>query len=205
MKNKPDKKLLAWQITEESEGNGCVVFSSHGLAARRIGANELNSDFEYVSGKRASEFDSYANEGKVPMNVLIANGWWFDCFSCGHKVHEEDDDKDTSKYVYNESLRAVFCDDKCKCNRDKIIADQKDKFEQFKAIITQKRPDLTFSEHKGEYPCITMSAHFTFPNAKHTGTVRCDELDDIKWSVAGGDLDSWKAYELAINKTKESA
>jgi hypothetical protein len=204
MENKPEKKLLAWQITEETEGNGCIVFSSHGLAARRIGANELNSDFDYVSGKRAKEFDSYASEGKVPMKVLIAHGWWFECFSCGHKVHEEDDEKDTSKYVYNEKLRAIFCDDKCKCDRDKTIAAQNDKFEQFKEAIKQARPDLTFSEYDGKYPCTTMSARFSFPNAQYLGTVRCDELDDIQWRVAGGDVAAWEEYQLTI-KAKESA
>jgi hypothetical protein len=202
MENKPEKKLLAWQITEEFEGNGCIVFSSHGLAARRIGANELNSDFEYVSGKRAKEFDSYASEGKVPIRVLIAHGWWFECLSCGHKVHEDDEDNDHTKYVYNEKLRAIFCNDECKCNRDKTIADQKNKFEQFKTAIHEARPDLTFSLYSGEYPEIAMSARFSFPNAKHLGTVRCDELDDIQWRVAVSDIATWEEYQLTI-KAKE--
>jgi hypothetical protein len=65
--------IKAWIISEDCEGHGCVVFHAHGIATRRLGAGELNCDFEDVSCRRAPEFDSYAVAGKVPVSDLERN------------------------------------------------------------------------------------------------------------------------------------
>ncbi len=40
------KKQVAWTVTDESTPKACVVFHHHGLAARRLGAEELGEEFE---------------------------------------------------------------------------------------------------------------------------------------------------------------
>ncbi|MBO2700820.1 hypothetical protein [Shewanella algae] len=71
------KKNVAWQVLEDYEEHGCIVFHHHGLAARREGACELGLDFEYVECARAPQFDQYAELGKVPPMALLEAGWRF--------------------------------------------------------------------------------------------------------------------------------
>lgn len=189
-----NKKSVAWEVTEESEGHGCIVFHHHGLAARRNGANELNSEFENVTSKRAPAFDSYAEKGFVPTKVLIESGWWYSCLECGHKVHQDDEVNEPADYVY--VSQHVYCSTSCQHQRDKTIEDQKIKFESFKHLIKEKRPDLEFTDFHGSYPNITMSAHFSFEGGKHKGSVKCEELDELRWTVAHGDLQAWTDYDL---------
>ena len=61
--------LKAYIVTEENEGHASVEFARHAIAARRVGANELDTDFEYVTCRRAPVFDEYA-PGPVPALVI---------------------------------------------------------------------------------------------------------------------------------------
>jgi hypothetical protein len=200
-KAEKSKTSVAWQVSEDFDGHACIVFHHHGLAARREGANELNSDFDSVELKRAPEFDSYADEGFVPNKILIESGWWFECHHCGHKLHEDDEENERNDYVYvNQS---VYCNPTCQHKLDKTINDQKTKFESFKRLIQEKRPDLVFSDFHGKYPCITMSAHFTFKGCVHKGSVKGEELDKLDWTVAQSDIPAWNDYEL-LRKSETS-
>jgi hypothetical protein len=97
----------AWIVDDHHEENSVVVFHSHGLAARRLGANEFDGDFDAVKCRRAKEFDEYAAQGFVPPLVLLKNGWWFTCSGCFERVSEED------SCVIEAGPNTVFCSKEC--------------------------------------------------------------------------------------------
>jgi len=84
------KTKKAWMVTEEWEGTSIVFFHHHGLAARRIGANHFDQEFEDVSCQRCSEFDQYSEKGAVPRKVLMQHGWWFGCGGCFERLEIDD-------------------------------------------------------------------------------------------------------------------
>lgn len=80
-------ELKAYQVREDYEGYAVIVFATNGATARRIGASELNTEFEDIeSCTRQPLLDKYA-PGPVPPLVLInEHGWWMECLECGRKV-----------------------------------------------------------------------------------------------------------------------
>lgn len=85
-----EKKLKAYVVREDGEGNCAVVFATNGATARRNGANELNMEFEEVeSCCREPAFDQYA-PGPVPLHATLAAGWWHECTHCGVRFDEDD-------------------------------------------------------------------------------------------------------------------
>lgn len=104
------KKVVAWQVWEDFDGRGCIVFHHHRLAARRIGAAELNSEDTYVLISRAKEFDQYAECGKVPPLALLDKGWRISCSMCGEDVQ-------ITESTPRESI--AICGDLVTCNRCK--------------------------------------------------------------------------------------
>lgn len=195
-------KKIAWQVREPSEGHGCIVFQRHCLAARREGARELGEEFDYVECTRAPQFDQYVELGKVPPMALLAAGWRFECNYCGHTVMDDDErdgcDED-EKTPLDEIVvigQAVYCNQGCKDSRDKEKADRELAFQTFKGLVKAERPDLTFTEFRGDWPCITMVADFTFPGSRIGGSARDQNGDgNITWHIAQGDMEAWEQYE----------
>ncbi|MEL1213721.1 hypothetical protein [Aeromonas caviae] len=88
MSQNSEKQLKAFSVQDGE--HGAVVFATSGIAARRIGANELNTDFEFIeSCRRLPWADQYASAGQVPPLELIANGWWLECGHCYRSVCED--------------------------------------------------------------------------------------------------------------------
>ncbi len=82
--------LKAYRVDDEGgDGNSCVVFAKSNAPARRLGADELLTEWEGVSCRRAPEFDQYA-PGPVPIGALLDAGWWFECAVCCQRVTGED-------------------------------------------------------------------------------------------------------------------
>lgn len=82
--------LKAFQVQDNGEGHGCIMFAEHRATAQRNGANELDREFNEVWCRRAPEYDAYAERGSVPKDVLLLSGWWFTCHAkgCGRIAHE---------------------------------------------------------------------------------------------------------------------
>lgn len=197
------KKRVAWQVRDDCEGHAVIVFHHHGMAARREGANELGSEFEYVECSRAKQYDEYADKGYVPPLVLINDGWWFECCHCGRRCEEEGYDYDTDEPIPVEDMieagrQSVYCNQSCKDAREAEIKERNEKFEAFKEKILESRPDLDFTEWTGGWPWITMTGKFMFPGSKYGGSVRDDE-GELTWWIANGDKDAWDEYESAQN------
>ncbi|AQS40233.1 hypothetical protein Sps_05164 [Shewanella psychrophila] len=200
--NQP-KKVKAWLISEESEGHSCIVFHHHGLAARRLGANELDVEFESVESSLKPEFDQYAEEGKVPTKVLLENGWWFECHHCGNKIMSEQIDEDSKRISINEVIvesdtlywDSIYCDTSCYSAHQAEITAHNDKAIAFKDKVLNTRPDLSFVEFRGEYPQVYCTASFTFDGAQYGGSVACGKNGELDWRVTAADLPAWKEYE----------
>jgi hypothetical protein len=87
----------AYQVQEDYEGNACVVFAKSGIQARRVGAQQLNVEFESVdSCRRAPEFDKYRWSKKVPTIALLEAGWWL---TCRHTDQRVDIDENPDLYI----------------------------------------------------------------------------------------------------------
>lgn len=84
------KPIVAYQVNDDYEGHSEIVFHSHAIAARRIGANCLNTEFDAVSCRRAPWADEYAGAGAVPVSACIAQGWRFEeCCGFGNSLSED--------------------------------------------------------------------------------------------------------------------
>lgn len=201
--NSNEKKHVAW-IVRDGEDQATIVFQSHGLAARRIGASELNIDFESAECSRESKYDGYASKGSVPSKVLIENGWWFECDHCQTKLCEYFEE-DTNKTIVYDGMR-TYCDEQCRLSRLEEIELSNAKFESFKKDVQKLRPDLTFTKYEGGYPMITMIAEFDFKGSKYGGSVRDQNGDgELGWSVAHFDVTAWSEYEKERADTKKEA
>lgn len=93
-----------------SDDEYCTIeFAEHRATAQASGANELNSEFQYVRCRRAPEFDQYAKAGKVPWKVLIEDhDWSQECGYCYNRVHSDEEDR-----VYNDGEDQVYCSTEC--------------------------------------------------------------------------------------------
>lgn len=91
--------LKAFCVTEEPEGQSAVIFAKHNVVARRQGAQELNTEFDSVSCRRAPNFDSFA-PGPVPVEALLQAGWRFECGHCCKQVTAQDPHAIVDEHVY---------------------------------------------------------------------------------------------------------
>lgn len=114
-----DKKLKAYEVREDGEGNCVVVFATNSATARREGGNELNLEFDEVeSCRRMPEFDQYA-PGPVPLHASLAAGWWHECNHCGVRFDEDgrhgedDDERDDAFEPVQDARRLAFCSPTC--------------------------------------------------------------------------------------------
>lgn len=81
--------LKAYSVTEEGENTGGIVFASHSVVARRIGAKRYNDgQFAGLTCRRAPWADDFAEAGRVPASVAVAQGWHFECNWSGQMISE---------------------------------------------------------------------------------------------------------------------
>lgn len=181
-----DRPKLAWVVTDDYEGHAVVVFHHHGIAARRIGADELEIAFENAECKRNKALDKYAETG-VPTEVLVKeHGWYWECFNCGTRVSDGDENIDDAVFIND----VVYCSRSCM----EDLADKKrrinSEYEQFQIAILTQFPQFEITGFYGGYPSKTPVAYFTFPGAKYgESQMRPDtNSKSLFWYVPNGDL-----------------
>lgn len=83
------KHKKAYQV--DADEQSVIVFEHTNVAARRIGANRMDTEFEYIERcRRAPHFDEYHWTEKVPPEALLEAGWWFECsYGYGRVTAEE--------------------------------------------------------------------------------------------------------------------
>lgn len=194
MTRKPrDRSLKAFVVRDNDEGGTVVVFAATAVAARRLGAQELDIDFEGVeSCRRAKEFDGYASAGSVPNDVLLDMGWWFTCYGCERRI---DNSLEGEHYyglrVHNITLKpvfvgdAVYCCPACKARTDKDNRIRKEMeanaIADFQHRVLRRFPDAEFvgddnnnpymqhayaTNRHGHYRIEQIVVNFKFPGMK---------------------------------------
>lgn len=195
MKN-AEKALKAYSVQDEE--HGVVVFATSGIAARRMGANELNTEFECIeSCRRLPWADEYASAGTVPPLVLIDHGWWFECSHCGVKVCSDsgDYDKDSDKDIPHEPIAdgdAVYCKPSCRDAVLKERAECKARKEAAQQAAEQKFPGVEVSWTSENDPATVC---FTFPGGNYPAhwTVGSDTV-----RVCQIDVSTWEAFKSGL-------
>ncbi|WP_429169165.1 hypothetical protein [Aeromonas rivipollensis] len=118
MSPKSEIPLKAFSV--QGDEHGAVVFATSGIAARRMGANELNTDFEFIeSCRRLPWADQYASAGRVPPLELIAHGWWLECAHCYRLVCEDSShyDKENDREIPHQPVADgvhLYCTQACR-------------------------------------------------------------------------------------------
>lgn len=198
-----NKTLKAYQVTEDYEGNGCVVFATNSATARREGASEIGVEWESIeSCRRAPHFDKYA-PGPVPTEEMIKAGWWFECLGCGQRVSDDyeydDEGNEIAPGAYVVRKSHVFCTQECLARHDARkrmnVAAQNALIE----LVEAKFPGCTLqsvyvygeklmpSDKRSGTRC---RANFTFPGAKYGATYIFGEGDIAH--VSQCDVESFK-------------
>jgi hypothetical protein len=108
------KPVAAKAFMVSDDEHSVIQFSQHAVSARRQGAIELGTEFEFVSCRRAPYADAYSESGQVPAKVLLAHGWWQTCQHCASQVSEdgEDENGEPLEPVYEGGN--VYCNQGCK-------------------------------------------------------------------------------------------
>lgn len=114
-----NKKIKAYVVHEDGEGNCAVVFATNGATARREGGSELGLEFDEVeSCRRMPAFDQYA-PGPVPLHATLAAGWWHECCHCGVRFDEDgrrgedDDEREDDFDPVQDARRNSYCSPTC--------------------------------------------------------------------------------------------
>jgi hypothetical protein len=186
--------MKAWEVQEDDdEHRGTIVFHKDGTAARRLGANELDVNPEYVTCKRRPLFDKYAEQGFVPPKVLIENHeWYFECENCFNHISESTIE-DLSQVVY--SGRRVFCNQACYDAREKRKQAVNNTYAEFKTECKKRFPQLTIIQFRGGWPKLTPFAYFKFPGSKYLCSIRLTQEGEYRVFIANGDLKAWEKFQ----------
>jgi len=206
--------MKAWVVTEECEGKAQVIFHTHGMAAKRLGAQELNTDFDGVTLKRAKEFDDYAEKGYVPVAVLIENGWWVECWGCNREMREEMIGEDGNDFaldldgIIELGPMKAFHSKECKEAYQAMVIDIDLRHCKYEREIRKRFPTVSFIEGThNKYPSYTCTLKAEFPGQKHWPAefkipdVRKDGKQKVEIGCAMGDEEAFRLWlkEIAPN------
>lgn len=205
-----DAKLKAYEVCDNYEGYGCVVFATNSATARREGASELGTDWESIeSCRRAPHLDQYA-PGPVPPLTLIEHGWWFECQHCHRRVRNdmaddiEYDGIDPANLVPRQAgTHGVFCSESCECADHIARRGREEAADALREVFEAKFPGATvINVHCYDGPKLRIpddltrggSTHvvtFTFPGSKWSS--QWNFGDEECW-VPSGDQEAFKAW-----------
>lgn len=188
--------MKAYIVTEDFEGHCCIKFAKHNVVARREGASELNTEFEYVECRRAPEFDQYAEIGEVPIQVLIGHGWRYKCFGCGTTVHKysEDDEGNELELYYPDDNR-VYCSLQCCSEEIERNNEQKRREREVVNAALERWPGIEIV-----YSNVYMDpqlVEFKFSGGLYKCTWR---MGQSFVSVSKTDVEAWKKFAESVNK-----
>lgn len=175
------KPLIAFIVETDDPEDSTIQFATSNVAARRKGAQVIGAEFGGVSCKRVPWADQYAG-ASIPDSAYIANGWWFECATCGDCV-----DKETKAPKFAFDL--VFCCTKCHAAE---IADRAAASARKQELITallEKYPgaDVTYASDHEE----RRIAQFRFPGGKDPAEWKFGEDTAL---VYGRDVEAWNAW-----------
>lgn len=144
--------MKAYAVLEDCENTGGIVFAERAIVARRDGASQYgDGDFGAVSCRRAPWADEFAGK-PIPVKVMVANGWHFECCDCGATIDED--------WLYDEDLpldgvigfqhSKVYCSEICEARDNLRSAIKRDHerraIEALKAYVLKRFPSVKFRD-----------------------------------------------------------
>lgn len=121
-------KLLAFHVwdkeapTSEEALHEIIFAETSGKAKYASEAYSMSREFTDLRAKRVPEFDQYAEQKKVPIDVMVANGWTFECTTCNYYA-------DDNGLVFNEEIYCEECAEKIYIEDGKVyIKDEEELF-----------------------------------------------------------------------------
>jgi hypothetical protein len=151
--------------------------------------------FENVTCRRAPEFDSYAEAGKVPVLDLINAGWWFECVECSTMVSADLEDEDGNELSPVYVGGHVYCSQKCRDSFDNQRQAEAARKQEVIDRALAKWPGIEITYASG-YDRDTY-ASFKFPGGQYNATWRLG-ADVVSVTVA--DQEAWKAYQETLKQ-----
>ncbi len=185
------KPMKAFIIETDDPEDSVVRFATTNVAARREGSEEIGCDFNQVTCKRLPWADVYAGIG-IPHSAFIANGWRYDCATCGDCV-----DSYTEAPAYGMDL--VFCCEACKAEEVAQRDAHAKRVQEAIDTALEKWPGIANVKAYVGHDLATVI--FAFPGGQDTVTW---EVGDDHVGVSRRDVDAWNAWRVA-EKDKESA
>lgn len=183
-----NKRIKAYSV--QADEAGAIIFATSGIAARRMGANELDTDFEYIlSCNRAPWADQYAEQGWVPVKALLEQGWWSSCTGCGTWVSEDSEDFDGNPHDPVIEERGLYCSPACKKAEEVEVTARKLRKEQRTQAALEKWPGieiLRVSDHDTDALVL-----FKFPGS--TGSAKW-RVGEATIRVHKADIPAWEKF-----------
>lgn len=213
------KPLKAYQVDhyEGPEEGSVIVFATSNAPARRMGASELDLDWDSVeSCRRAPHFDQYA-PGPVPVGAMIEAGWRFSCdrWECqqpiSHDYIDDDGDEVDTAGTYVVRGRKVFCTQECLARHDASMRARDAAKDALVEIVETIFPGaqvvrvhvfhdrlIPASEERGK-----STVTFRFPGATHLSTYNFGE-GNTAW-VPQVDVPAFEALYRPRDAEKQAA
>lgn len=176
------KRVKAYIVETEDPEESTVQFATTNVAARRQGADTIGTDFGYVSCKRLPWADLYAETRAIPESAFIANGWRYECASCGDSV-----DSYTESPVF--ALNLVFCCDACHAAEVEDRKAEADRKQEMIDAVQAKYPGAVVTYASGHETRRTVS--FRFPGGQSPADW---ELGSETVHIYRDDLEAWNAW-----------
>lgn len=108
-------KLLAY-LVQDDEGLGGIVFAKSNAHGRRLGAAKFgDGDFDWGTARRAPWAD--AHYPTVPIEVMLDQGWWYECTHCGQRISDQEYDDETDEEIHFDPVLigdAAYCRPACR-------------------------------------------------------------------------------------------
>lgn len=211
------KPKVAYQIDREDGEGSVIVFSNHGLEARRKGSYRLECEFEDCTSHRVRQFDQYADKGFVPVKALLEAGWW---------IHSAHDGVRLDESVGDLEACSDECEDGMYIEKDLVFSlDEKSVWKNweemerhahfinnalirkawFMEAVKVAYPQFTFTEVWGGPHHITHTAFFDFPGSRYKGNVMWDwdedkvpSVQDFRCYVCQGDQEALDKYLASL-------
>ncbi len=124
--------VKAYYVDNEGEGQILFLSSAYGLSE------------EWETVERRSQYDQYSSIGYVPKQVLLNDGWWFECQNCYKKI-----DSDCWDYEEDEAIEPVFennwifCCQDCRDSASQERERNRREKEKWAKFLTTNYPDIT--------------------------------------------------------------
>lgn len=181
--------LKAYAVQDDE--HGVIEFATNSASARRNGGNELGCEWEGVqSCHRAPWADEFAEQGWVPAEVLLANGWWQTCGGCGDQVYDDAEDEDGTPKEAIFSGRHVWCCQSCKDAEEQEAREEAARKQAVIDTTLERWPEatITYASSHDRDRCV----HFQFDGG--SGQVTW-QIGAETVSIIQADLHAWKAWD----------